>query len=77
MNTAILNKTLLNRIKNIVVALAAPILTFYLFEILTHNPFKTMKMPAQILNIVLFACAICTGNDTLNYTLIANKIKVF
>ena len=49
-----MNTALLNKIKNIVIALVSPILTFYLFEFLTHNPFKTMKTPAQILNIVLF-----------------------
>lgn len=49
-----MNTTILNKIKNIATALIAPILTFYLFEFLTHNPFKTMKAPAQILNIVLF-----------------------
>lgn len=49
-----MNTALLNKIKNIVTALVAPILTFYLFEFLTHNPFKTMKTPAQVLNIVLF-----------------------
>jgi len=59
MNTALLKKTLLNKsllskIKNIIVALVAPVLTFYLFEFLTHNPFKTMKTPAQVLNIILF-----------------------
>lgn len=41
-------------IKNTVLALVTPVLTFYLFEFLTHNPFKTMKTPAQILNIILF-----------------------
>lgn len=49
-----MNTVLLNKLKNIVAALTAPVLTFYLFEFLTHNPFKTMKAPAQILNIVLF-----------------------
>lgn len=42
------------KILNIVTALVSPVVTFYLFEFLTHNPFKTMKAPAQILNIILF-----------------------
>lgn len=49
-----MNITLKDKIKNIVTAFLSPILTFYLFEFLTHNPFKTMLMPAQILNIILF-----------------------
>jgi len=48
------NITLKYKIKNIITALLSPLLTFYLFEFLTHNPFKTMLMPAQILNIILF-----------------------
>lgn len=48
------NMTLKKKIINIITVLLSPILTFYLFEYLTHNPFKTMKMPAQILNILLF-----------------------
>ncbi len=46
--------TLKYKIKNLAAAILFPILTFYLFEFLTHNPFKTMLMPAQILNIILF-----------------------
>lgn len=49
-----MNITLKYRIKNIITILLFPIFTFYLFEFLTHNPFKTMLMPAQILNIILF-----------------------
>lgn len=49
-----MNQNIKKIIKNSAVALIAPVLTFYLFEFLTHNPFKTMKAPAQILNIVLF-----------------------
>mgnify|MGYP000131860953 CR=1 FL=1 len=50
----IMDTTLKCRIKNTITALLAPVFTFYLFEFLTHNPFKTMLMPAQILNIILF-----------------------
>ena len=49
-----MDTTLKYRIKNTVTAVLSPIFTFYLFEFLTHNPFKTMLMPAQILNIILF-----------------------
>ena len=31
-----------------------PIITFYLFELYTHNPFTTMKVPIQLLNIFFF-----------------------
>lgn len=41
-------------LRNCITALLAPVFTFYLFEFLTHNPFKTMKTPAQLLNIALF-----------------------
>ncbi len=51
MNTKLHVKKL---IQNSVAALLFPVATFYLFEFLTHNPFKTMKMPAQTLNILLF-----------------------
>lgn len=37
-----------------VIALLSPIITFYLLEFYTHNPFKTAKFPAHILNIILF-----------------------
>lgn len=49
-----MNITLKYRIKNTAAAVLFPILTFYLFEFLTHNPFKTMLMPAQVLNMILF-----------------------
>jgi len=49
-----MNITLKYRIRNIITAFLSPIFTFYLFEFLTHDPFKTMLIPAQILNILLF-----------------------
>lgn len=50
-----LKKTSMKAIlKNSIAVLLCPVITFYLFEFLTHNPFKTMKLPAQFLNIVLF-----------------------
>lgn len=46
--------SLMKILRNSITALLSPVLTFYLFEFLTHNPFKTMKTPAQLLNIMLF-----------------------
>lgn len=42
--------------KNIVkgISFFFPIITFYLFEFYTHNPFTTMKVPIQFLNIFFF-----------------------
>lgn len=42
------------RIAAVLCAVVFPIVTFYLFECLTHNPWANMKLPAQFLNIVLF-----------------------
>lgn len=41
-------------IRNGIVAFVAPILTFYLSELMPYNPFKSMKLPLQFLNIVLY-----------------------
>lgn len=48
------NKKILYIGKDILFLILSPIVTFYLFEFLTHNPFETMKAPAQWLNIALF-----------------------
>lgn len=37
-----------------IVTAIIPIIIFYLFELYTHNPWETMKVPIQLLNIVLF-----------------------
>lgn len=49
-----LNKKILCAVKDVLFLILSPIVTFYLFEFLTHNPFETMKAPAQWLNIILF-----------------------
>lgn len=36
------------------ISLLFPVMTFYLFECYTHNPFTTMKVPIQFLNIFFF-----------------------
>lgn len=41
-------------IRNGIIAFVAPILTFYLSELMPYNPFKSMKLPLQFLNIVLY-----------------------
>lgn len=43
-----------NKLKNIVPLVLFPVIIFYLFEWYTHNPFTTMKVQIQLLNIVLF-----------------------
>lgn len=40
--------------RNIIPMLLFPIVTFYLFEWYTHNPWETMKVPIQFLNIFFF-----------------------
>ena len=40
--------------KTILPMVLFPIITLYLFEWYTHNPFTTMKIRIQLLNIVLF-----------------------
>ncbi len=58
MNTAIREKlkrySSFYHIKNILLTILAPVITFYLFEFITHNPFKTLIADAHTLNIVLF-----------------------
>lgn len=39
---------------NLILLLLYPIVTFYLLEWFTHNPWKTMKATPQVLNIVMF-----------------------
>ncbi len=41
-------------IRNIIPMILFPIVTFYLFEWYTHNPFETMKVRIQFLNIFFF-----------------------
>lgn len=41
-------------IRNIIPMILFPIITFYLFEWYTHNPFETMKIRIQFLNIFFF-----------------------
>lgn len=41
-------------IRNIIPMILFPIITFYLFECYTHNPFETMKVRIQFLNIFFF-----------------------
>lgn len=41
-------------ITNLLYIIFCPIATFYLLEWYTHNPWTTMKVPIQILNIVFF-----------------------
>lgn len=41
-------------IRNIIPMILFPIITFYLFEWYTHNPFETMKVRIQFLNIFFF-----------------------
>ena len=39
---------------NFILMLLYPIVTFYLLEWFTHNPWKTMKATPQVLNIIMF-----------------------
>lgn len=39
---------------NLILLLLYPIVTFYLLEWFTHNPWKTMKATPQVLNIIMF-----------------------
>ncbi len=41
-------------IRNIIPMILFPVITFYLFEWYTHNPFETMKIRIQFLNIFFF-----------------------
>ncbi|MBQ6787164.1 MAG: sulfatase-like hydrolase/transferase [Lachnospiraceae bacterium] len=41
-------------IRNLIPMILFPIVTFYLFEWYTHNPFETMKIRIQFLNIFFF-----------------------
>lgn len=41
-------------VRNIIPMLLFPIANFYLFEWYTHNPWETMKVPIQFLNIYFF-----------------------
>ena len=41
-------------IRNIIPMILFPVITFYLFEWYTHNPFETMKVRIQFLNIFFF-----------------------
>lgn len=41
-------------IRNTIPMILFPVITFYLFEWYTHNPFETMKVPIQFLNIFFF-----------------------
>ena len=44
---------------NLILLLLYPIVTFYLLEWFTHNPWKTMKATPQVLNIVMFELVAC------------------
>ena len=44
----------MKKLRNIIPMLLFPIIILYLFEWYTHNPFTTMKIRIQLLNIVLF-----------------------
>lgn len=44
----------LETLRNVAAMLLFPVIIFYLFELYTHNPFTTMKVPIQLLNIVFF-----------------------
>lgn len=52
-------KKMLWFIQNIIPMLLFPIVTFYLFEWYTHNPWTSMKVPIQFLNIFLFELLMC------------------
>lgn len=54
MNRTKLKGFLKNFFRNIVPMLLFPVANFYLFELYTHNPWTTMKLPIQMLNIYLF-----------------------
>lgn len=41
-------------LKNLIPMILFPIANFYLFEWYTHNPWETMKVPIQLLNIYFF-----------------------
>ncbi len=45
---------IMKKLRNIIPMLLFPIIILYLFEWYTHNPFTTMKIRIQLLNIVLF-----------------------
>ncbi len=42
------------RIPAIIALFLCPIITFYLFDLYTHNPFTDMKLKTQVLNIVFY-----------------------
>ena len=41
-------------VRNIIPMILFPVITFYLFDLYTHNPFETMKVRIQFLNIFFF-----------------------
>lgn len=49
-----MSKKILSKIRNIIPMFLFPIVTFYLFEWYTHNPWETMKIRIQFLNIFFF-----------------------
>lgn len=54
-----LSQKLIWLIRNVIPMLLFPIITFYLFERYTHNPWTSMKVPIQFLNIFLFELIMC------------------
>ena len=51
---------------NLILMLLYPIVTFYLLEWFTHNPWKTMKATPQVLNIVMFELVALLLEDGLS-----------
>lgn len=49
-----MSKKILSKMRNIIPMFLFPIVTFYLFEWYTHNPWETMKIRIQFLNIFFF-----------------------
>lgn len=43
-----------NRLKAFIALFVYPVITFYLFDLYTHNPFVTMNFKTQVLNIVFY-----------------------
>lgn len=43
-----------NRLKAFIALFVYPVITFYLFDLYTHNPFVTMNFRTQVLNIVFY-----------------------
>lgn len=43
-----------NRLKAFIALFVYPVITFYLFDLYTHNPFVTMNFKTQVLNIIFY-----------------------